>query len=428
MAGGRGTRLLSVTHDEIPKSMVLLNSRPILEYQIDVLKKNGIDQIIIIIGHLGSKINDFLGCGERFGISIRYISEDIPLGSAGSFYYLKNYISMDFLLIYGDIVFDIDIKQMYEFHKDKKATATLFAHPNFHPYDSDLIIADSNNKVIGFDSKHNKRDYYYNNCVNSGIYFFSPDIFSHFGKPVKTDLEKDILSRICGDDGKVFAYHSTEYVKDVGTPERLEKTTNDINKGLVSTKNLSKLQKCVFLDRDGVLNKYVGLLYTTEQLELEDTVVAGLKELNSSEYLIIVVTNQPVVARGLCNIETVISIHKKLQTLLGENHVYLDDILFCPHHPDKGFPDENPDYKIVCECRKPKIGMIKTAVKKYNIDLAKSWFVGDTTTDIQTGKNAGTRTILVRTGEGGKEEKYNVTPDHIANNLFEAVKYILKEE
>ena len=424
MAGGRGTRLFSVTNDEIPKSMALLNSKPILEYQIDALKNNGITEIIIVIGHLGEKIQAYFGDGKRFGIHIKYIVENEPLGSAGSLYYLRSCVSDDFILIFGDIIFDISIHSMYNYHQDKGALVTLFTHPNAHPYDSDLVVADHKGEVIHFDSKHNKRNYYYNNCVNAGIYIFSPKIFLYVTEPVKLDLEKDLLFKLCDNGANVFSYSSTEYVKDVGTPDRLQKTQKDIERGLVARKNLSLPQKCVFFDRDGVLNRHIGLLYDAEQLELEKAVVEAIAEINSSEYLAIVVTNQPVVARGLCNIETVDGIHKKLQTLLGENHVYVDDILFCPHHPDKGYPKENPDYKVDCACRKPKTGMLETAAGKYNIDLVKSWLIGDTTTDIMTGKNAGVRTVLVKTGEAGADGKYRAEPDYVADNLLDAVRYV----
>lgn len=113
-----------------------------------------------------------------------------------------------------------------------------------------------------------------------------------------------------------------------------------------------------------------------------------------------------------------------MQTQLGEQGAYLDDIVFCPHHPDKGYPEENPALKIACSCRKPNIGMLEYCVDNYHIDLSQSWFIGDTTVDIKTGKNAGTRTILLLTGEAGKDDKYTEQADFICENLLEAVHYI----
>ena len=223
----------------------------------------------------------------------------------------------------------------------------------------------------------------------------------------------------------VYGYRSPEYVKDVGTVDRIDQTLSDIERGFISKKCLREKQKCIFLDRDGTLNKYKGLIYKEEDFELEDDAVEAVGRINRSGYLGIVVTNQPVVARGLCSIEEVENIHRKMATLLGQKGVFLDDVFFCPHHPDKGYPEENPAYKIPCECRKPKIGMIEKAAQKYNIDLSASWMIGDTTIDIQTGLNAGMHTALVMTGEAGKDGKYDVKPELVCESLSEAVNKIL---
>ena len=164
-----------------------------------------------------------------------------------------------------------------------------------------------------------------------------------------------------------------------------------------------------------------------EDFELEENAAEAIKKINESGYLAIVITNQPVVARGLCEIKDVENIHCKMQVLLGEKGAYLDDIAFCPHHPDKGYPEENVIYKIECTCRKPLTGMINLMKEKYNIDILNSYMVGDSTVDIQTGKNAGLRTIMVTTGEAGKDEKYNVVADYIAGNIMEAVEIVLSQ-
>jgi len=225
----------------------------------------------------------------------------------------------------------------------------------------------------------------------------------------------------------IYGYASTEYIKDAGTANRIRRVEADIENGVVAAKNLSKPQKCIFLDRDGVLNKADGLVSDINRFELEDTAADALALINASQYLAVVITNQPVIARGLCSIDELDEIHKKLQTLLGEKHVYLDDLFYCPHHPDKGYPEENPEFKIDCDCRKPKPGMLLTASDKHNIDLKNSWFIGDRTVDIKTGQNSGVKTVLVKTGAAGKDKKYDVTPDHIAENILDAVEYILRK-
>lgn len=425
MAGGKGTRLAELTKDEIPKPMVKVLGKPLLLWQVERLKKSEITEIIIVIGHLGKKIKEYFADGSRFGVHIQYLEEKEPLGTAGSFYYLKDMLKTDsFMLLSGDLFFDIDIDRMIRYHKDKNAEATLLVHPNSHPYDSDLVVMNANGKIEKFDSKHNLRNYWYENCVNAGIFIFSREICNRVLRPVKCNLENDILKQMIEDRAAVYGYRSPEYVKDVGTVDRINQAICDVEKGVVFNKCMRKKQKCIFLDRDGTVNRYRGLIYKEDEFELEPFAGEAIKKINASGYLGVIVTNQPVVARGLCDISNVENIHKKMSTLLGEEGAYLDDVLFCPHHPDKGFPEENPAYKVICNCRKPQIGLIKRAAELFNIDLSQSWIIGDTTVDIQTGINAGLKTVLVLTGEAGKDKKYDVKPDLICENLLEAVKKI----
>ena len=429
MAGGKGTRLAALTKDEIPKPMVPVAGKPLLLWQVERLKENGITDLIMVIGHLGEKIQEYFGDGSDFGVQIEYFVEEVPLGTAGSFYYLKDMLKEDtFLMMSGDLLFDIDFDRMIRFHKEKGSAATLFVHPNGHPHDSDLLVLDAEDRAIRFDSKHNVRDYWYDNCVNAGIFVFDKMICDRVPEPVKRNLENDIIKGMIEDGIPVYGYRSPEYVKDVGTVDRIAQGLADIESGFISARCLKQKQKCIFLDRDGTINKKNGFISKEDEFELEECALEAIKKINKSGYLAVVITNQPSVARGLCEIEDIERIHKKLATILGREGVYLDDILFCPHHPDKGFPEENPIYKIPCDCRKPKTGMIDKAAARYNIDLSQSWMVGDTTMDIQTGVNAGTRTALVLTGDAGKDKKYDVQPDLVAKNLLEAVELILATE
>jgi mannose-1-phosphate guanylyltransferase/phosphomannomutase len=425
MAGGKGTRLSPITGGEIPKPMVKLDGKPILEHQLAALKKNGINQITIIAGYLHEKIQDYFGHGSAYGVKINYIIEDEPLGTAGALFYLKNSFKEDFLLLFGDILFDVSIARMAEQHRRTGAKATLFVHPNTHPYDSDLVVLDESYRVVGYAGKNQRRDYFYANLVNAGIYMLNPVLLKKLDRPVKRDLEKDLLFPQGKPIQGLYGYISPEYAKDLGTPERLKLAELDLINGIVSARNLDKPQKCIFLDRDGTLNKHVGLLYKTEQLELEDGAAEAIRLINRSGHLAIVITNQPVVARNLCSIDELQYIHNKMETLLGEQEAYLDAILFCPHHPDQGYPEENPLFKIKCNCRKPMTGLIEQCQDRFHIDCSQSWFIGDTTVDIQLGINAGLRTVLVKTGLAGTDGKFNVTADLECANLLEAVHKIL---
>lgn len=425
MAGGKGTRLQSIAIN-VPKPMFPILGKPILEYQIESLKKSNITDITIIVGYLGDSIHKYFGDGKKFEVTIEYIIENTPLGTAGSLYYLKEKIKDDFVLLFGDLILDVDFSRFMAFHKRTGAIISLYGHPNSHPYDSDIIIIDKENKVDKIESKNIERNFYYHNFVNAGLYCISPRLLENIAKPLKLDLEKKLIEEQIK-LGHVYAYHSTEYVKDMGTPDRLKAVITDIQNKIVEYRNLKNKQKAIFIDRDGTINQYVGFLRNIDDFKLIDNTAKAIKIINQSQYLAIVATNQPVVARGEVTYSQLEEIHKKMETELGKQGAYLDDLFFCPHHPDKGYNGEVKELKIDCNCRKPQIGMLLQALEKYNIDFSQSWYIGDTTTDIQTGINAGMKTVLVKTGEAGQDGKYNVTATFEANTLYEAVKRIIEE-
>jgi D,D-heptose 1,7-bisphosphate phosphatase len=424
-AGGKGTRMLELTRDLIPKPLLELNGKPMMQWQMESLIEYGIKNFIFIIGHLGEKIKEYFGDGSKWKVNISYIQENEPLGSAGALFYAEEELEgRDVILIFGDVMFNMDWNRYITYHEEKNATVTLLAHPNAHPYDSDLLIVDADGVVTGIDSKNNVRDYNYKNIVNAGLSVFKNELLDDISEAKKTDFESQLVKPLMK-DGKVYAYNTPEYVKDAGTPERFRKACEEKAKGVWSAKSLKNKQKAIFLDRDGTINVLKGFLKREDDFELLPGVAEAIKGINSSEYLAIVVTNQPVIARGECTFEELERIHKKLETLLGKEGAFLNDIFFCPHHPHKGYEGEVSELKIDCDCRKPKIGMLIKAAEKYNIDLSKSWYVGDTTMDIQTGINAGMKTILVKTGEGGRDGKYPVKADYETEDLRHAVNRIL---
>ncbi|MCI9173722.1 MAG: HAD-IIIA family hydrolase [Lachnospiraceae bacterium] len=388
MAGGRGTRMASVS-GSIPKPMIPMEGKPVLEYGIDCLRRQSITEIILIVGHLSSVIEEYFGDGSRFGVKICYIREQKPLGTAGGLWYLKDMLQEDFLLINGDLIFDVDLKRFAAYHKSRGGEATILTHPNHHPYDSGVIETDSDGAVVKWLHKEDARTFY-KNRVNAGIHMLSPEVLKRIKKPEKLDLDRELLRALIP-EGKLMAYDSPEYVKDMGTPKRYEMVKKELKSGLVQAKNLSRRQRAVFFDRDGVLNVFRGFIRRPKDLELTEEAAQAVRKVNGSGYLAIVVTNQPVIARGECTEKMLEEIHNKLETLLGQEAAYLDDIFYCPHHPEGGFAGERPELKIVCGCRKPKPGLLLQAAQKYNIDLAQSYMIGDSATDVDAGHAAGCR-------------------------------------
>ena len=439
MAGGRGTRI-SERFPDIPKPLIPIDGVPVLEREICSLRDQGFTDLILTISHMGDKIRDHFGDGSRLGVRITYFNEETPLGNAGALFLLRGQLTEDFLLLNADAVFDVDFNRMVKFHKAHGGLVTLFTHPNSHPYDSGLILADNAFRVERWLTKEDPRPEFYRNRVNAGLHVISPKVLDMAaagegpfggagtggagtggaagagtggaagagvridvsrigqagddGKIYKVDLDRRLLKPLAG-SGQMYCYDSPEYVKDMGTPERYDAVCRDFLAGTVQAKNLKEPQKAVFLDRDGTINKYVGFLRKIDQFELLPGVADAIRKINASGYLCIVVTNQPVIARGEVTVPELEEIHRKMETLLGLEGAYLDGLYYCPHHPHKGYAGEVPELKIECSCRKPKPGMLLKAAEDFNIDLGKSWMVGDGENDILAGQNAGCRTALI---------------------------------
>lgn len=423
MAGGRGTRIASLAPN-LPKPMIPIEGVPVLEREIDCLRNQGFTDIVLTVSYLAEVIMDYFGDGSKispvtkkpFGVHISYYVEKEPLGNAGALFKIKDRLTDDFLLLNADFIFDVDFKRFIDYHYQKGGLVTLFTHPNSHPYDSGLIITDKDKAVTQWLTKEDSRPQWYKNRVNAGLHVINKKALDISIDTPKIDLDRQVLKPLCG-TGKMFAYDSPEYVKDMGTPDRYQQVCKDYREGIVQAKNLRNKQKAIFLDRDGTINKYVGFLTNIDQFELLPGVAETIRKINESGYLAIVVTNQPVIARGEVTLEELDMIHNKMETLLGKEGAYLDAIYYCPHHPDKGFPGERPEYKIVCDCRKPKPGMLLRASKEFNIDLSQSYMIGDSETDVQTGINAGCKSeLLCNQRDNQRNLSYNICK--IIDSLF----------
>lgn len=422
MAGGLGTRLSALTKNQIPKPMAIMAGKPVLERAVLCLKKYGVKNFYFSVGHLSEKIVDYFGDGSAFGVTITYLKEQTPLGSGGALYYLKGKVKGDFVVCSGDTVFDIDVKRMLDFHKRRKAKITMLTHPNNHPFDSDVILTDRFSRVKAISKKNEHQGDYANN-VNAGFFIVNAGALEYFSELKKVNMEHDFVGSLITAGDRVYAYKSTEYIKDVGTPERFYKTEREIENGLVGARNLSNKQKAIFLDRDGTLNVYDGFINSEDRLLLTPDACEAVKRINQSGYLAIVVSNQPVIARGEATFSKVNEIFNRMETLLGNGGAFVDAIYYCPHHPHSGFKGEVKRLKKDCDCRKPKIGMLLKALKDYNLDLSKCIMVGDSDVDVLTAQNAGIPSVKVKSD---LNEKATATPTYSAKTLSDAVTYILE--
>lgn len=422
LAGGKGTRLSHLTAT-IPKPMIPVGGKPLIERHVEQLADFGIKDIYITVSYLSELIKIHLGTGERWNVNIVYYDEAEPLGTVGGVKALESHLNEDFLVIYGDVLWKMDLHRLSAFHTSHNGIATLVVHPNDHPHDSDLLELDRNKRITRFFPKPHPEGQWYPNMVNAGIYLFSPALLPYIPAG-KADFGKDIFPLLVHEHA-IYGYNTTEYLKDMGTPDRLAKVEQHLADGFLEKRSLENPQKAIFLDRDGVLNEERNFIHREEDLVLFPYTAEAIRQINRSGYLSVLTTNQSVIARNMITEEGLRNLHHKMETQLGEHGAWLDEIKYCPHHPDKGYPEENPDYKMDCECRKPKPGMLLEAARDFHISLPDSWMIGDSEVDVKAGRAAGVTTVGVATGKGMR--KTSVLPDFMFENLAEAVDFIITD-
>jgi D,D-heptose 1,7-bisphosphate phosphatase len=410
-------------YPDLPKPMIPIAGKPMLQHQVESLAGQGIRRITLIVGYRESLIRSYFGDGKTFGAEIDYIAEIEPLGTGGAMPLLPREKT---LILMGDVYADMDFERFIRFHDGHGAGVSLFVHPNSHPHDSDVVVTDGAARVAAWKSKHDGRRENLRNLANAGIYIFSESALP-VGKAKKRDLDREVIAPLVP-SGVVFAYRSPEYARDMGTPERLCSVETDVKNGVPAARNLKNKPRAVFLDRDGTINVEDGFIRDPNRIRLLPGAAKAIAMLNASRLLTICVTNQPVVARGEVSLDGLEAIHARLDALLGREGAYLDDLLFCPHHPDSGFEGEIAEYKKDCDCRKPKPGLLLRAAERYNIDLSRSYMIGDRTSDIAAGQSAGAKTIGLRTGAALEDGKCEAKPDMTFDGLCDAVNWIMAGE
>ena len=423
LAGGKGTRLGLKSK---PKPLALINGKSVIEYQLDSAEKYNFKRIYIMLGYMGNQIKKIVNDRYKKSFEIIYFTEKKPLGTAGALYQLKNTLKKKFLVFYADTIFNINLKKLILFDSKRSSEGCLVCHPNDHPNDSDLIEFDFSKRIVKIHPYPHINKYYANN-VNAAMYILSPKVFEYIDPKKKSDLAKHVFPKMILKE-TLIAYKTVEFIKDVGTKNRISMLRKILRKkdGLEASLPIKK--NAIFLDRDGVINEEKNNLSSLDEVELIDGSANAIKILNQKNYLVIIVTNQPQISKGFIDEKQLRLIHNKLEYLLGQCGAYVDDIFYCPHHPEYGFENEIRSLKIKCKCRKPEPGMILEAKSMYKINIKKSWLIGDRYRDIEAGNRAKVKTIMVMTGHAGND-KINfpkTKPNFFHNNLEEAVNYITK--
>jgi histidinol-phosphate phosphatase family protein len=376
LAGGRGERLKPIT-DTTPKPMIILNGKPFLEYQIEMLKENGISEVLILSGYLAEKIEEYFGDGSKFGIKMKY--SVLPLfdpdgleNESGT--RIKNAAPLlddFFLLMYCDNYWPLNLKKIFGFYHSKGKIASVVVYDNKDNFTKNNVLVDSEGLVTKYDKSRTEQNL---NGVEIGFFLINKKVLEMFPDK-KFQFEKEILPKLI-DTGQLAAYVTGHRYCSISKPERLE-----------STEKYFLPKKVIFLDRDGVINKKppkADYVKKWEEFEFLPGAREGLKKLSDNGFQIYLVSNQPGIARGMMTEEDLAFIHQKMQEELKKDGIKIEKIYYCPHGWDQG-----------CECRKPKPGLLFQAARENNLDLTKTIFIGDDERDIQAGEAADIKMFLV---------------------------------
>ena len=425
LAGGKGTRLSSVLGG-LPKALAVIGERPLLGHQLHLLHTHGFDEAVLLVNSGAAHIAAWLQAEEP-PLPVRLIDDGTPRGTAGAVLAALDSLAPDFLVIYGDTMLNVDLSRFLAWHRAEFSAASLFLHPNDHPADSDLVETDGERRVLRFHPYPHPPGAWLPNLVNAALYVVRREALRPWANTtgVPLDFGKDLFPRMLDEGLLLGGYNSPEYIKDAGTPARLERVREAWASGAIARASLQTPQRAVLIDRDGTLNRDNGHIARAEDLHVYDFAGPALRRLNECEWRSILISNQPVLARGEATNAEMRRIQARLDTELARDHAFLDRQYICPHHPDSGYPGEVAALKIVCDCRKPGPGLIARAAAELNLDLATSWFIGDSTADLGAAEQAGVSAILVETGNGGLDGRYPYEAGFTVRDFAAAVDLIL---
>lgn len=226
MAGGKGTRLRPLTCN-IPKPMVPLLDRPVMEYAIDLLKRHGITEIAVTVQHLPEVIRRYFGDGSEFGVRLHFFEEETPLGTAGSVKNAEEFLDETFLVLSGDALTDFDLTAAAAYHKRKRATGTLVLASVDVPLEFGVVMTDEAGRVVRFLEKPGWSEVF-SDTVNTGIYILEPEIFRYLGHGVEFDFSRDLFPLLLLSGRPLYGYRARGYWSDIGTLEQYRQTQFDM--------------------------------------------------------------------------------------------------------------------------------------------------------------------------------------------------------
>lgn len=389
IAGGKGSRLVNEGIN-IPKLLLEIQELSVLERIVQVLSFAGVNHLFFVLGHGSQEIAEEI---ERLQLLYSFdgniFIESEPLGTAGHLMQILDKIPDEFLITFGDLFLHLDLNHYFHYFEEmRQLSGLVLTRSSEHPEDSNLVEVDESGFITDISFKGQHPDLEKRIRAITGIFFlrkaFLNERKSELGERVNLDLEKDILNLPKGSRHLVKAVPLKGTVRDIGTIQRLRGLQNLPTNYFDS---VSSFHKYAFLDRDGVIIKDIVHRIDTNDLEISKDTIKGMKILRNHGYRFVVITNQPVIARGEATFKDIERIHGRIDRILLKDGLVIDEYYVCPHHPESGFKNENSKYKVVCDCRKPSTGLIHRAFIEIGLQKSYVFFIGDSWRDAEAARN-----------------------------------------
>lgn len=391
LSGGKGSRLSTVSGGN-PKILTPINKSSLLEDILGQLSKIGLSRVLFLLGHKSEIIvSQLIVLRSKFDFEISWLIEEKPLGTAGAIQNANRLGLLEdcFLLLHGDLVVRTDLLKFIDSFTSKDIDGVFLVHPSSHLFDSDIVVLNNDGDVVNIYTKPHIPLPLARNLCNAGIYVLDRTVLDSTQETFG-DFDRELLPTLVQKGRRFKGFRNYGFVKDMGTPSRL----------LSIGEILPQLSKgasrpALFIDRDGTINIPKGHISSWKEIELYDDAIRLIKRFNEARYWVLVITNQPVIARGNATFLEMQQINSRIDQILANHNAYIDEYFVCPHHPDFGYEGEIASLKVDCECRKPKSGLITEAMSKFPVDLSRSIFVGDSWRDKALGDAFGLLTFTI---------------------------------
>ncbi len=406
IAGGKGTRSLN---PDIPKSLQVINTKPLIDYQLALLDGLSNFEITFLLGYGSEKIKSYINSHPKHSkiFCLNMLNENKNLGTFNAARFYASTAKSEFTLyLLGDLFFKIDYSKYFNIERKIETSSIIFVHPTDHPNDSDLVDINKDFEITSFKLKNDENKKWASNNSVCGIFLVKNEMLLNY-ETMETDLTTFLLKSSMESEFKVDARKIIDIVIDTGTPDRIRKIDR-----IISSRNLSivnKLNQCIFIDLDDTLLPNLEIKNTETNFAIHPEIIKSIKKINGLKIPLIVVSNQPGIAKNYFSELDFFKFRNKLELFLSDEGVYIDDWFICPHHPESGWEGENKSYKVICNCRKPKIGLFERANNIHNIALDKSFFLGNSDTDQLAADTAGIRFARVINDYSWNKDSVNLS-------------------